>query len=442
MKELSIEQKAKRYDKALDEAKAIHKAIKKDLRPVIEQIFPELQESDDAKMWKLLKKYVHYNISDTVLEADHITREYLESWLEKQGEQKTSWSEEDENSFLNVLWCCKKAASIAKDENEMGTVWCAEQWLKSLKERVQPKQGEQNSVDKVEPKFKVGDWISDGNITIQIEAIKNNCYSYCGDCTLYSIKTADKVYHLWTIEDAKDGDVLANDKSVFIYAKVLYNKPYAYCGVDKYGVFKDDCLKYDWSNSVDNIHPATKEQRDLLFQKMQEADYEWNVEKKVLEGIKPKFKVGDWVVNKFGDSWHIDSFDKKNYQVSDGKGNYNYFPKSKQDEMHLWTIQDAKDGDVLATDWYQGEDSWEKIIIFKKYHNKGVEGLIHTPCVEGYGNTFKNGEMAFDEEVPYYSKTWTDNLHPATKEQRDLLFARMKEEGCQWDKNKKEVIKL
>ena len=49
------------------------------------------------------------------------------------------------------------------------------------------------------------------------------------------------------------------------------------------------------------------------------------------------------------------------------------------------------------------------------------------PCVEGYGNTFKNGKMAFtDEEVPYYSKTWTWNLHPATKEQRDLLFQKNK----------------
>ena len=64
--------------------------------------------------------------------------------------------------------------------------------------------------------------------------------------------------------------------------------------------------------------------------------------------VGPKFHEGDWVVNKFGDSWYIDNLDKKNYQVSDGKGNYNYFPISKQDEMHLWTIQDAKDGDVLA----------------------------------------------------------------------------------------------
>ena len=52
------------------------------------------------------------------------------------------------------------------------------------------------------------------------------------------------------------------------------------------------------------------------------------------EKSEPKFKVGDWVVNKFGDVWHIDSFDKKNYQVSNGN-EYNYFPISKQNEMHL-----------------------------------------------------------------------------------------------------------
>ena len=48
-----------------------------------------------------------------------------------------------------------------------------------------------------------------------------------------------------------------------------------------------------------------------------------------------------------GDSWHIDSLDNKNYQVSNVKGNYNYFPISKQDEMHFWTFQDVNDGDVL-----------------------------------------------------------------------------------------------
>ena len=170
-------------------------------------------------------------------------------------------------------------------------------------------------------------------------------------------------------------------------------------------------------------------------------------DKSALEAIKeekvdnePKFRVGDWVVNKFGDSFHIDSLDKKNYQVSNGKGNYNYFPISKQDEMHLWDIQDAKDGDVLSLSWLEDKNLCEKIIIFKKYHSDGVIGLYSTPCVEGYGNTFKNGKMIFNEKVPYYSKTWTCNLHPSTKEQRDFLFQKIKEAGYEWDADKKELF--
>ena len=54
--------------------------------------------------------------------------------------QNTAWSEEDEAALGDALWCCKQAASIAKDENDMGNVWYAETWLKSLKNRVQPKQ--------------------------------------------------------------------------------------------------------------------------------------------------------------------------------------------------------------------------------------------------------------------------------------------------------------
>lgn len=48
-------------------------------------------------------------------------------------EQPRAWSEEDEIALGDALWCCKQAASIAKDENEMGNVWYAERWLKSLK---------------------------------------------------------------------------------------------------------------------------------------------------------------------------------------------------------------------------------------------------------------------------------------------------------------------
>ena len=136
---------------------------------------------------------------------------------------------------------------------------------------------------------------------------------------------------------------------------------------------------------------------------------------------EPKFKVGDWVVNKFGDSWHIDSLDKKNYQVSDGKGNYNYFPISKQDEMHLWTIQDAKDGDVLA--------AHECYVVFKE-----IDGLnIKCHCTYHY--------LGLNPSFYIDTLQNKDAFLPATKEQRDTLMKAMNDAGYEWDTEKKELKK-
>ena len=158
-------------------------------------------------------------------------------------------------------------------------------------------------------------------------------------------------------------------------------------------------------------------------------------EQKSADKIAPRFKVGDWVVR--GDTIAQIVDIKKQYYVGldiNGKD----FVSSRflnGDKIHLWTINDAKDGDVLALRWLEDKNLWEKIVIFKKYHSEGVKGLYNynMPCVEGYGITFKNGKTVFNERIPYYSKTWTCNLHPATKEQRDLLFQKMKEAGYKWN---------
>ena len=159
--------------------------------------------------------------------------------------------------------------------------------------------------------------------------------------------------------------------------------------------------------------------------------------------IKPKFKIGDWVVSMpYKSVYQIEKKENYGYTLRHTLGGSVCLPFSNEELIREWTINDAKDGDVLALSWYEGKNLWEKIIIFKKYHSEGVKGLYSMPCVEGYGNTFKNGKIAFtDEKVPYYSKIWTCNLHPATKEQRDLLFQKIKEAGYEWDSEKKELKK-
>ena len=152
-------------------------------------------------------------------------------------------------------------------------------------------------------------------------------------------------------------------------------------------------------------------------------------EQKSADKIEPRFKVGDWVVNKFGDSWHIDILDKKNYRVSDGKGNYNYFPISKQDEMHIWTVQDAKDGDVLS---YKN-NQMVQVGIIEKYVGK------HGGC----SNTFKIYiGVNWDNILQMGNYMGCSNIHPATKEQRDFLMKEINDAGYEWDTEKKELRRI
>lgn len=299
-------------------------------------------------------------------------------------------------------------------------------------------------LNRIEPKFKSSNWIVFNGLTLYIYEIVDGYYKTVDiDGVHCSYDWAiDNIARLWTIGDAKDGDVLvASDESIFIYAGSTDKYAKFYVGLC--GTFNFDGGNWDNKNAV---HPATKEQCDFLFQKMTKAGYKWDAEKKELKKIElkkieQKFHHGDWITDGYicykiieilDDRYIIESkYDKRSAILFEYENRY-----------HLWSINDAKDGDVLAINWNEDNDSFEKIIIFKKYHNKGVKGLFNTPCVEGYGNTFKNGKLAFHEEVPYYSKTWTDNLYPATKDQYELLFQNMKEAGYEWDNEKKELKRI
>lgn len=150
---------------------------------------------------------------------------------------------------------------------------------------------------------------------------------------------------------------------------------------------------------------------------------------------KPKFQVGDWIVQENVGVYKVTEICESWYEVIDSDELHYSIDFDQESMCHLWTIQDAKPGDALAIGWKDehGHD-WQKIVIFKS---------LTEFSVEGYGNTFKNNELAFeDESVPHLSNTWTKNLHPATKEQRELLFKKMKEEGYEWNSSTKELKKI
>ena len=228
-----------KYKNALSQAKqAIDNIPDKSFAEWLQNIFPELKESEDEKIRKVLIKYLKERLHSGFNEEVRICNDGI-AWLEKQGEQKPT--------------------------------------------------------DNVEPKFKVGDWIvepreDEPDYLWHIDRIKNDVYWYDAVNSGVEITHADKNYHLWSIEDASDGDVLAYPDNTIVLFKTLHK------GNDE-GLFTVHCLYFDdiinvtTTCAVANIHPATKEQRDLLFQKMREAGYEWDIENKRLKEIEQEQTV-------------------------------------------------------------------------------------------------------------------------------------------------------
>ena len=237
-------------------------------------------------------------------------------------------------------------------------------------------------------------------------------------------------HRLWTIEDAKDGDVLATSAGAFIYNgnNGGGSCPGSYCGINTLGDFQIG-IESHWTGK--NVYPATKEQRDLLFAKMKEAGYEFDgdkkelkrIEQKPLDNVEPKFKAGDWVVNTVGDTNQVVKVWEDGYTLD----NDTFLSNSWATEhYHRWTIQDAEDGHVLVSNGKRGQE----VGIVKKFIGKygGYDKCFETYCYSDLDGTFRIGE--------YMGGT---SIHPATKEQRDLLFQKMADAGYKWDAGKKEL---
>ena len=87
MKELSIEEKAKRYDEAIERAKGLIDFCSDSELKTLENVFPELSESEDEKIRKELIKGFN-NLDKRAVWYNGITYGQILAWLEKQGEQK------------------------------------------------------------------------------------------------------------------------------------------------------------------------------------------------------------------------------------------------------------------------------------------------------------------------------------------------------------------
>lgn len=222
------------------------------------------------------------------------------------------------------------------------------------------------------------------------------------------------------------------------------------------------CYRHQLSEALETLIPELKENEDEGIRKwikkeleskyvvgntvnnvMADKAFAWLEKqgKPKAEAITPKFKEGDWIVykddyTKEEDVLVVSNPDSKGTSLytTDGHQKY-YLSWESLKKARLWTIQDAKDGDVLYSERGGGVESIHLVSSWKKVDGKNTLCSVCTYRIEddeiitgGLGAIWWHGVQ--------------DPFFPATKEQRDLLFQKMKEKGYEWDAVKKELKRI
>ena len=304
MKELSIKEKARAYDEAINRAKS---KIKNDKDHVlyeddILEIFPELKENRVEKpnggivLEDLNEGDGFYKVNLAYLSKEQV--EEIESLVKK-------WNPESEderirkelikllrNLFNNYSYfikdpfyteCIAWLKKQGKQSNEEPQVY-------ETRDGEVITYSESKGYKVAEPKFKFGDWIiltaGELSVTLQIINVDINRERYWFNDGSYLPFADEECMHLWTINDAKAGDVLYYSDDTIVIFKYFHDDSSfcSYCYIDG-GVFytSNDRTPVWWVNNV--FYPATEEQRDILFQKMKESGYEWDANKKEINKV-------------------------------------------------------------------------------------------------------------------------------------------------------------
>ena len=418
MKNLSLEEKAKRYDEALEKAEKWYNAPNVDKIPtfgnrIIEDIFPELYESEDERIKNEIIDYIS-TADDKVL----IPYESWIAWLEKQGD-KPLFTYDD----ILALQCCMETSKKVQGDKELY------EQLQSLHDRLHDaywleKQGRQKSMKvyrveneaeqkglwrkfdgTYEPLF---DMLTDGQCK-DLPMEDSPIYREGGKRWFASAPSKETLQKWFSKKDLEE--LVAKGFTISEFEVVGYKKVSDF----EYIFTRDNIINRNYLE-VSDIYPEQK-----VF----------------VPKVEPKFKVGQWYqCTKYFFGKGV-TFDKntayycaKEGCLQDEYGCHIAIVKDLYDNFKLWTIEDAKEGDMLCT--YECDEP--KIIFILKGTVKKHYALryycYYNIMYSYFEPDSETGCLAPNEE----------DIKPATKEQRDMLFAKIKESGHEWDADKKEII--
>ena len=325
------------YKEKLQEAKRLYESANADQKYVLESLFPELAGSEDEQIRKELTKHLKEGVEGYMPAGDSSDYRRWLDWLEKQGKSSDQihyWTEEEiepiisdylrgaehYGGMIGRLRCLKPkslenqgeqkpAIEMKTPEESLGID--SDTYNEIVDECIYGEQKSQRMIsaeakeamygkpsDKVEPKFKVGDWVvyyrnDSSREVLQVYDIRDGRYYFTDNVHFsWSVKECDEKSHLWTIQDAKDGDVLYCENSGIEY--IVMNNGINKCNnIDSYFEYNsedgfDIGVPSVLSAEEDIITPATNEQRDTLMKAMADAGYTFDFDKRELKKIEQK----------------------------------------------------------------------------------------------------------------------------------------------------------
>ena len=233
-----------KYNKALEKAKEL---MGKGYDVLMPEIFPELKESKDERIRKTIYGWIHTQPSEFF--DNGFSKEEMLAWVEEQA---------DKDKLIR----------------ELG------EYKVKYTQKVLQEDLNKNTESQSQPKFKVRDWIVDdktpNDVFYVIEVLEEIYKVIDIDGDDYHIPhcKADKQFHLWTIDDAKKGDILVVDgvwivefdkkmtdgcqwKDTSILTSVVYD-------------MDDDICTLGSHTFYEEIWPASKEDIDLFKKKRNE----------------------------------------------------------------------------------------------------------------------------------------------------------------------------
>ena len=184
-------------------------------------------------------------------------------------------------------------------------------------------------------------------------------------------------------------------------------------------------------NGIDIVERKTVKRADGKARPANKWEQEtyWAVMKEVIaeqerQEAKPKFDVGDWIVNRFDGYYDLVIRYDNDYYVCESSG----FPKDYELEYRLWNIHDAQPGHLLYDPktgfilWFR-RLYYGRIKVFCSVNEDGSDFRIY-----GYGES--------------YTSANDTTIRPADAKQREMLIAKTREAGYDLMYNSKEQLIL